>query len=694
MPLWFDGWQLHAAWWLQPLAVSIASYGLAAGAFLLLFMSAARRRRAPLAFHIALAALLSFFWAGMAAFSGATDLRQVWLIDGPEVLRTAAWLLALTAMGGAGAHRRRWSVAVGVAAALQLSALALPWVGAVHLTMMRLALAVTGMLLVEQVYRAAPPGARWGIKLACLGIGALFAYDVYLYADALLFQRVSIDIWGARGVVNALCVPLLIAALRRNPAWGHNFQFSRQIMFRSVALLGAAGYLLAMAASAWYLRLVGGAWGPVMQLGCLCGAVLLLAAVLFSGAVRARLKVLIGKHFYRARYDYREEWQRFTHGLGAAGGPLPERIIEALAGLVESPAGVLWLRHGDSAFKPAAAWNLPLPRVTESALAAGSGLCQLLEARQWVVEPAAWRRQSSLYGDLPVPAWLEAAGPAVWLMAPLLLDRRLFGFVCLAPPRAPVAVNWEVRDVLRIAGRQAAAVLAHRQYANDLAVARQFESFNRMTAFVAHDLKNLVTQLGLLLSNAERHRDNPQFQDAILDTSRHALGKMQHLLRKLHQAPDADAAEPAVLVDLGAALTRAVQACAGLAPQPVLVVPSAPLLVAAQPERLERVFAHLILNAVEATDADGRVIVRLEHRGESALIEVADTGQGMSADFVSDRLFQPFDSTKPAGMGIGVFEAREYLQELGGAIDVVSMPGVGTRFCITLDVVHQEKHDG
>lgn len=694
MPLWFDGWQLHAAWWLQPLAVSIASYGLAAVAFLLLFMFAARRRRAPLAFHFALAALVSFFWAGMAAFSGAIDPRHVWLIDGPEVLRTAVWLLALTAMGGAGARRRRWSVAVGIAAALQLSALAVPWVGAVHLTMMRLALAVAGMLLVEQVYRAAPPGARWGIKLACLGIGALFAYDVYLYADALLFQRVSIDIWSARGVVNALCAPLLIAALRRNPAWGHHFQLSRQIMFRSVALLGTAGYLLAMAASAWYLRAVGGAWGPLMQLGCLCGAMLLLAAVLFSGAVRARLKVLIGKHFYRARYDYREEWQRFTHGLGAAGGTLPERIIETLAGLVESPAGVLWLRHGDLAFKPAAAWNLPLPRVTESALAAGSGLCQLLEARQWVVEPAAWRRQPALHGDLPVPEWLTAAGPAVWLVAPLLLDQRLFGFVCLAPPRAPVMVNWEVRDVLRIAGRQAAAVLAHRQYANDLAVARQFESFNRMTAFVAHDLKNLVSQLGLLLSNAERHRDNPLFQDTMLDTSRHALGKMQDLLRKLHQAPDADGAEPAVPVDLGAVLTRAVQVCAGLAPQPVLVLPSAPLLVAAQPERLQRVFAHLIVNAVEATGADGSVTVRLEHQGESALIEVADTGRGMSADFVRDRLFQPFDSTKPAGMGIGVFEAREYLQELGGAIDVVSMPGVGTRFCITLHVVHQEKHDG
>ncbi len=693
MPVWLRGWRLDWSWWTalsQPQAVALASHGVAAVAFVLLLFAALRRRPAPLATHFAVAALLTFSWSITTAVVTATESLHPSLIDVAEVLRTTAWLQLLVAMGGAGTRRRRWSFVVGGAALLQVSGYFVPGVSALPLTMLRLALAVTGMLLVEQVYRSAPAGARWGIKLACLGIGALFAYDFFLYADALLFQRVSVDIWNARGVVNALCVPLLLAALRRNPSWEHRLQLSRQIMFRSVALLGAAGYLLAMAASAWYLRAVGGAWGPLMQLACLCGAVLLLAAVLFSGAMRARLKVLIGKHFFRARYDYREEWQRFTHGLGADGDPLPERIIAALAGLVESPAGVLWLRQGEQLFKPAAAWNMPL---LQDALAVASGLCQLLEARQWVVEPSAWRSQPALHGDLPLPAWLAAAGPAVWLVAPLLLDRRLFGFVCLAPPRAPVVVNWEVRDVLRIAGRQAAAVLAHRQYANDLAVARQFESFNRMTAFVAHDLKNLVSQLGLLLSNAERHGANPQFQESMLVTSRHALVKMQDLLRKLHHGPADSISEPAMQVDLGAVLARAVQACAGMAPQPVLTLPSAPLHITAQPERLERVLAHLVRNAVEATGAEGSVTVRLARQGDAALIEVADTGHGMSADFVRDRLFQPFESTKPSGMGIGVFETREYVQQLGGTLEVRSTPGAGSHFCITLHSAYQEKHD-
>jgi putative PEP-CTERM system histidine kinase len=680
-------WLRHD-WWSQPQLVAMVSYGWAALAFVALAGYAVRRLATPPAIPLALAALVTAVWAAMVAWvapwfeiAGA-EPQSLWWLEAAETMRTTAWLQLLAYLASDVACRRRWLVGLGLAALLQMAFSVLPWPGAGSQAMLRLATAVAGMLLVEQVYRAAPPGARWGIKLACLGIGALFAYDFYLYADALLFQRVHADMVAARGVVNALSAPLLAAALARKPAWDHRLQLSRQMMFHSVALLGAAGYLLTMAASAWYLRYMGGLWGPVMQVACLCGSGLLLVAVLFSGAVRARLRLWIGKHFYRGRYDYREEWQRFTAGLGAAAGPLRERIIEALAGLVESPAGALWLWQADGCYVPAASWNMPLPGVRPMP---GDALCHLMDTRHWVVEPAAWRRHPQHHGDVPLPDWL--ADSNFWLVTPLLLDGRLSGFIGLAPPRTGLTVDWEVRDVLRIAGRQAATVLAHRQSADSLAVARQFESFNRMSAFVAHDLKNLVSQLGLLLSNAERHRHNPQFQDDMLATSRHALGKMQDLLRKLHAAPAGQPPERAVPLDLGVLLAQAVKDYAAMAPQPLLAATSPGTMVVAQPERLARVLGHLILNAIEATADDGAVTVRLQRQGDKALIDVCDTGHGMSPAFIRDRLFQAFDSTKTAGMGIGVFESREYLHELGGQLDVTSTPGVGTRFAVMLPLV-------
>jgi signal transduction histidine kinase len=56
----------------------------------------------------------------------------------------------------------------------------------------------------------------------------------------------------------------------------------------------------------------------------------------------------------------------------------------------------------------------------------------------------------------------------------------------------------------------------------------------------------------------------------------------------------------------------------------------------------------------------------------------------MSEEFIRERLFKPFESTKSAGMGIGVFESREYMRELGGTLEVSSTPGAGTTFQVTL----------
>jgi signal transduction histidine kinase len=100
--------------------------------------------------------------------------------------------------------------------------------------------------------------------------------------------------------------------------------------------------------------------------------------------------------------------------------------------------------------------------------------------------------------------------------------------------------------------------------------------------------------------------------------------------------------------------------------------------------RLERVLGHLIQNAVEATPRHGSVAVRLLRAGESALIELSDTGQGMSEQFIRERLFKPFESTKAAGMGIGVFESREYIREVGGELAVSSEAGRGTTFRVLL----------
>lgn len=678
-------------WWEGGSAVAAVSHGAAALAFgwLAVWLLRGVLRAQQAARAVAAAAAGTALWAASAVVAALMPTIEIpssgaaWpdvaLLDAPEALRVACWLALLLVLAGAG---RRLVAAAAMLPAAAVAVTVLVSASPLLRAGLSLSLSVLGMLLVEHLYRSTRRNARWGIKFACLGMGALFAYDFYLYSDAMLLRRVNPDIWAARGIVNALSVPLLVKALVRGPAWTPGLRLSRQMMFHSAALLGSALYLLSMAASAWYLRSIGGAWGMLMQVACLCGAALLLVALLFSGALRARLKLFIGKHFYQGRYDYRDEWQRFTNALADDADGLPERAIQALAALVESPGGILWLRHEDAGYRASARWNVPLPSSGE--LADGA-LASFLAAGGWVIEVPEWRAHPELYDHLRLPAWSED----FWLIVPLMLDRGLFGFICLAPPRTALHVNWEVRDVLKIAASQAASYLAHRASADSLAVARQFESFNRMSTFIVHDLKNLVSQLSLLLLNAEKHKANPEFQEDMLDTLSHSLGKMKQLLLKLRrdQAPDA-----VTLHQLDQLLMRAVQSHAGSEPAPSLDLRASGLVVRADGGRLERVIGHLIQNAIEATPRAGRVLLRLHEHDGAAVIELSDTGQGMSEEFMRAHLFQPFLSTKAAGMGIGVFESREYVREIGGQLHVTSAPSKGTTFRITLPLHKEYAH--
>ena len=222
-----------------------------------------------------------------------------------------------------------------------------------------------------------------------------------------------------------------------------------------------------------------------MQVTFLFGAVALLVGILFSGVFRSWLKVFISKHFYNYNYDYREEWLGFTRTLSEHGHGLGERTIQAVAALVESPGGVLFISRESGNCEPVAHWNMNLPNESESA---SGSLCQFLENKQWVIDLQEYDSTPEKYGAIFIPQWLREV-PKGWLIVPLILLGRLFGFMILTQPRSKVKLNWEVIDLLKIAGSQAASYLAQQESANALMVARQFESFNRMSTFIVHDLK-------------------------------------------------------------------------------------------------------------------------------------------------------------------------------------------------------------
>ena len=685
-----------------------ASVSIAVLAILLVFS----KRNHELFPSLLFASTISAIWAALVAFSTVLSWLPEVLIQLGELVRNASWLFVLLQLLGLQSSGTAWLIGswhwrgtffTGSAMTLILIAVG-PLLAAgpenepgIHYQlelMMWLSLALTGLVLIEQLYRNAPQSARWSIKFLCLGLGALFAYDFFIYAEALLFRELNTDFWQARGFVNALATPLLAVAISRISNWQVNLQVSRQVAFHTVTLTGAGLYLLVMAAAGYAIRYLGGTWGSLLQVGFMAAAAALLVILLFSGKLRAEIRVFLSKHFYSYRYDYREEWLKFTHALANLNDNVSEDIIRIMAPLASSPAGLLWAGDDSQTMHLLAHWDMPPPP-------AGSGLGQLpdwFHQKDWVIDLEEWRRAPDLYENLELPEWLQN-DDQLWLIIPLMFGDRPQAILMLKKSSLKNRLDWEDRDLLKTAGRQAATHLAQHLASGALVEARQFDAFNRLSAYVIHDLKNILAQQSLIVSNATKHRNNPAFVDDMISTVENSVQRMQRLMEQMRSGIRND---PTDLVSLTELLQEVIAGRAVSKPVPQAEFQiddkmqngvaldrteesSGECVVEADRNRLSTVFNHLIQNAQEATEDQGQVFVRLQYSADKVTVAIEDNGAGMTPEFIRDRLFRPFESTKGlTGMGIGVFESREYIRQLGGDIRVESKPGEGTVFYVTM----------
>ena len=691
---------------------ALISYSVATLAFLVLsgLLLTGERRRVGGLFLFASA--VSTVWAivhGYQASSGGA-LPDIVLVV-VDALRAAAWFAFLVPLLGFAKHRdgdSRFLVR-----AMRATAFALPTALVAMVVLYRylpggivdseqlselvilghLVLAVFGLVLVEQIFRNANVEQRWALKFLCFAVGGIFAYDFYLYSDALLFKRVSLELWGARGIVNAVVVPLMAVSAARNPDWSGRVFVSRHVVFHGAALLGAGVYLMLMAGAGYYIRARGGEWGGVLQAGFFFGALIVLGILMMSGRMRSQLKVFIAKHFFRNKYDYREEWLRFANTLSSDlhGGDFRQRLVRAIAEMVESPGGSMWAKSlGGSRYSPVASWNAATP--SESSVSFTSPMVRFLEQRQWVVDLNDRDQQREDYEGFEAPSWLSVLPKARFIL-PLLHHETLEAFIVLNEPRVNMNLNWEDHDLLKTVGRQAASYLRLIEVSEALADARQFETFNRLSAYVVHDLKNLVAQLSLVVVNAKKHIDKPEFIQDAIHTVDDAVSKMNRMLAQLRKSRTE--AEPREVTNITGIAREVVRERSETRPVPRLNEIDTGLSTVAEPDRLAAVLGHVIQNAQEACQPEGTVEVSLRKEAAWVIVEIEDNGCGMDEVFLRDRLFRPFDTTKGnAGMGVGAYECREFVRAQGGEIDVSSRPGGGTKFRIRLPKHEESRGDG
>ncbi len=545
----------------------------------------------------------------------------------------------------------------------------------------QITIALIGLSLVEQIWRNAVSYGRSSIKYLCIAIGGMYLYDFFLYADALLFNQISQPLWDARGFFNMLVVPLLAINMinaRKQPV---QLQLSRNIVFHISTLVLAGIYLLVMSAGGYYVRLWGGTWGKALEVLFISGFLLFFALLISSSRVRARLMLLISKNFFDYKYDYREEWLRMTQAFSHLDEPPPleERAIRILGGLVESQKGALWLRNDEGHYQLETLVDMQPPKHT--VIDRDSELARFFETREWIIDLREYQQDPVRYNLLEIPDALMDFRNG-WLIIPLYLADDLYGIVLMGQPFAPVELNWENYDLIRVVARQACNFLAQADTQARLSRAMQFEAVSKASAFMVHDLKTLIAQLSMLVKNAPKHRNNPAFIDDMIRTTEHAVTKMSNLVDHIRR-PEQD--ETCETVDLTQLVAELVSVHSRQLPMPQFEELSMPLEVKGDAEQLRSVLGHLIQNAQDATGKDGEVSVTLKASQDNVVVFIQDTGCGMTDEFIKERLFTPFDSTKGlTGMGIGAYQAREYVRRLGGNIDVTSEVDVGSCFSVRL----------
>ena len=550
-----------------------------------------------------------------------------------------------------------------------------------YLFLLFVLLNLTSLVLLEQIYRGANSEARSSITPLVIALGGIAVFDFVLYAQATMVGGIEFGFWYIRGYLSALAVPLLLISIRRFKEGTVRIFVSRNVVFYSSMLMIAGLYLLLMAVAGYLINYLGGEWGQLVSFGFFILGSIVLVALLITETVRRQVKVFISKNFFANKYEYREEWLELIGQIETASSEnYCQMSLQIMMSKVGATGGVILKANGNNRFTVRHSEGIELDESFDNDLM----LLELFTKNQgWIIDINEYDEDPLLYPGLFIQSktWHDIG---VNILVPIFIGKDFYGFFILANSDEENKLNWEGRDLLFAIAKQLGNFISLNEANDKLAESKQFDAFNQMSAFLVHDLKNIQAQLALITSNAVQHRGNPEFVDDVFETVESATERLAKVLAQLRNKQVAESMNKSV--DLSDIIERVTEQRNVMLPQ-VSITNRETCLMSIDHERFFSVMNHLIQNAQEATSDDGWVKISSKKQQNSIKIVVSDNGCGMSDSFIKSRLFKPFDTTKGnAGMGIGVFEAKQFFEGIAGSLMVESVEGHGTKMIINLPV--------
>ncbi|MDA8414515.1 MAG: PEP-CTERM system histidine kinase PrsK [Desulfobacteraceae bacterium] len=525
----------------------------------------------------------------------------------------------------------------------------------------------------EATLANASPEALWKLKFDIIGLGTILAVLIFYYSQALLYRSLNMNYTLLRS-----CMYLVAAVMigysylcRRGTV---RIQVSRQTAFKSCVLLAVGIYLLMIGLLGEGMQYFG-TYFPrtaTISFAFLVGIALLI--LLLSERVRREVKVVLHKNFYQQKHDYRTQWLRFTEQLSTSrsGDELLQHILSAYCDIFGIAGAALFLyEKGPDKYCVTAQHEMVL---TQDAIDPRNSIISFMEECEWVINV----RENNPEIIEENEAFFSAN--QISFIVPLFAVNRLEGFITLGKAIKDNEVYiYEDYDLMKTIARQASLAIMHQRFSEQLMQSREIEAIGNVSAFVIHDLKNLVSNLSLIVENAGRHIQNPDFQKDMLASLGNTVVKMQRLIGRLKNLGEGDQfnLQKVNLLELAEKTAR-------------LVTSGSPITVSGTPEtalvdanEIQKVILNLLLNGIEASGPDEPVLVEVGNTG-TPYIRVTDRGCGMSPLFIRTELFKPFRTTKKQGLGIGLYQCRQIVEAHNSRIEVSSVEGSGSTFTVWL----------
>jgi len=527
----------------------------------------------------------------------------------------------------------------------------------------------------EHTLRQSKGDQRTKIRPLVLGLGGLFSFLIFTSSQNLLFSQINLKMIPVSSSFFFICAVMIAFSVVRHRLMDVNLYMSRFVIYNSLTLLVVGGYLVFVGAVSQVIRSFNIIPGYPLEILFFFVAILLLFSLFLSDRIRWKARMLINRHFYRSRYDYRHEWFKFAEGLSL------KIDIDELAITIGNifrdsmcVDGVsLWLYKGNSGHftkvGPSSSTGkdrLNVNRKDRTVLIKKKMPCSTNDswARDFLLE-----NSEVLNGIRPE------------LIVPLVSGKEMLGLILLGKKKTGEGFMEEDIDLLRLASAQITSAIVNAKLYQELIKTKEMDIFHRFSSFLLHDLKNLVSSLSLVVQNAGEHMSDPEFQKDTLDTIERSVTKMEALIARLSnntvlerpnfQETDLNELASEVVSRMGRNAINGKTLKVDLGKIPKVLVDR---------EQIEKVIMNLILNAVEATDNGEFVTIQTETEDEKVIFSVADNGIGMSPEFIENTLFRPFKSTKKKGFGIGLYQCKTIVETHQGEIEVESEKGVGSIF--------------